>query len=182
MVGTLTGLGCAGNAGCNCGGNTSMVHGLGTITRADIEKFFIGPDLYTRSTIKVGVYNNPGEDAAKWINANDVIGKVVALNSAGNWAKLDNGQWISLAPSIVDHYYTTELSKYVAPTVKEVAKDVVEYDKSIINKAVDAIPFLPSADTLKLILWAALAVGGAIIITRVWPRQSHAMAGVKKKQ
>ena len=147
----LNGLGC-GRCGSLC------LNGFGTVTRADVEKFFIGPMKYTKNTQRVSVYKNPGEAAFKTVDENDTIGKVVSLNEKGNWAKLEDGNWISLAPSIVDHYYTVILT---TPPPKSVSEAV--------GREIDNIPFLPSATTVKLILVTVLVVAGAVIVTRFKP-------------
>jgi len=177
MLNGFNGLGCGPNMGCSCQFKQFQgFAGLGALTEADFKKFFIGDNLYTRSTIKVAVYTDPGAAPLKFVNAGEVLGKVTGFNSKLNWAKLDDGNWISLAPSIVDHYYTTKLDKYVPDTPSAIAKDAVQTTKDVVSDAYDAIPFLPSAATLKLVLWAGLAVGGAILVTRFWPKEKHAAA------
>lgn len=142
--------------GCDCG--VRCVAGLGTVTRSDIEKFFIGPSKYVKNTQRVSVYRNPGEVAFKTVDENDTIGRVVSLNEKGNWARLDDGNWISLAPSIIDHYYTVILT---TPPPKSVSEAV--------GREIENIPFLPSSGTVKLILVTVLVVAGAVIVTRFKP-------------
>lgn len=87
--------------GCPC-----QEQGLGAVTKAQVEAFFIGPTKYVRNSKQTNIYPAPGQAAVKVIGANDNMGQVVGVNQAGTWGKLDSGFWIFLEDSM----YTVNLS------------------------------------------------------------------------
>lgn len=155
----LNGVGCPG-----CGGtcNTLSLSGLGA-TRSEIEEFFIGKNKYVKNTKPTSVYKNPGEAPFKTISPNNTIGRVVELNSKANWGKLDDGNWISLAPGTIDSYFTVILT---TPPPKSIIDAV--------TREIDNIPFLPSAATIKLIAGAVIVVGVVILVMKFKPSQKAA--------
>ncbi|HMG94357.1 MAG TPA: hypothetical protein VK589_30060 [Chryseolinea sp.] len=150
----LNGLGCA-----ECSGR--CLDGLGAASRADIEKFFVGTNKYVKNTKPINVFKNPGDAPLKTVAPNDTIGKVVSLNDKGNWAKLDDGNWISLTGTYADSFYTVILT---TPPPKSISEAV--------GREIDNIPFLPSAGTIKLVIVTVLVVAVAVIVTRFKPSPS----------
>lgn len=87
--------------GCPC-----QEQGLGAVTKAQVETFFIGPNKYVRNSRGTNIYPAPGQAPVKVISANDNMGQVVGVNQAGTWGKLDSGLWIYFE----DTMYTVNLS------------------------------------------------------------------------
>lgn len=165
----LSGMGCA-----ECGGTCGRsVAGLGVTSATSIDQikaFFIGKgpngvDKYIKHTKDIGLYHNPGEAYYAIVKKGDTIGKVVGLNSKGNWAKLESGAWVSLAPGVIENYYTVELT---TPPPKSVA-DAVGREA---EKVVDAIPFIPSLTTIKVLLGVAVVLGVGIVAYKLFPEET----------
>lgn len=150
----LNGLGLS--LGCpDCGGTC-----LGAVPIDEVKKFFIGPNKYVKSTKSTPVYKAAGEAPYKTVSANDTIGKVVNINSKGNWGILENGDWILLSDSMYTVYLTVPPPTSISDAV---------------GRELEKIPFLPSAATLKLILWAGIIIGGAVIVSRFVPAKTLAI-------
>lgn len=137
--------------GCSSCGNTC---GMGAISLADTEKYFIGNKKFVKNTKPTPIYKTAGEAPYKTVSANDTIGKVVKINSNGKWGILENGDWILLADSM----YTVILTTPPPTSIS-----------NAIGREIEKIPFLPSADTLKLIMWTGIVLGTAVIVSRFKP-------------
>lgn len=153
----LNGMGCA-DCGGTCSRPLGSLRGLGAITRSEIEQFFIGKNKYVKNTRPTPVYKAPGEAPFKTVAPNDTIGMVVSFNDKANWAKLSDGNWINTAAGAIDSFYTVILTTPPPTSVSDA-----------VGRELDKIPFIPSAATLKLILWAVVIGGAAILVMRVSP-------------
>jgi hypothetical protein len=121
MNNALYGLGCA----CE---KPISISGLGvTLTRQQVENFFIGPNKYVRNTRETPLYKNPGEAPFTTVDANDNMGKVVRINDNLKWGKLDSGYWIFLADSMYTIYLTTPPPTSIVDAVGRELKNVASF-------------------------------------------------------
>ncbi len=76
---------------------------------------------------------------------------------------------------MIDGYYTVELSTPPAKTVTEAVTREAE-------KVVDAIPFLPSLTTIKVLVGGAAILVAGVVIYKVFPEESKGAASDLKKK
>lgn len=131
-------LGCPG-----CGGACQSMNGLH------------GPEQYigkfVRSQYAIYMYKAPGEAAFATRKPNSYIGKIAALNSKQNWAKLTDGNWIYFAdPSI----YTFKDPVQLTPTQIKEVEDVVR--QTYLNTTI------PSGQVLNVAYDVAQGAGEAL--------------------
>lgn len=173
----LNGLGCPDCAG-TC--NTARLGVTSSVSLADLKAFFMGKgpkgfDKYIKHTSDVGVYRNPGEERYSTVKKGETIGKVIALNSKGNWAKLESGSWVSLAPGVINGYYTVELS---TPPPKSVTDAVGREADKVVDAVADALPLT----TIKVVLAIVLIGAGVVVAYKMFPEETKgAFSSAKKK-
>lgn len=164
----LSGIGCP-----DCGGTCSL--GNKPMTIDELKSFFIGKDKYIKHTKDIGLYKNPGEAYYAVVKAGDTIGKVVGLNSKGNWAKLESGAWVSLAPGVIEGYHTVILT---TPPPKSVTDAVSREAERVVDAIVEVLPMTK----IKLLLGAVVIVGLSIVAYKLFPEETKGafQAGKKK--
>lgn len=116
------------------------------LEHSEIVAFFVGKNKWTKNTKPTPVYKQPGGAPVRTIPANDSF-KIERINSKGNWGILNTGEWVLLADSM----YTVIL------TVEPPA-NIVEALGREAEKAIDAIPFLPSFRVMVLIAIVAVVI------------------------
>jgi|GEM_PF-3469490 len=171
----LNGFGCP-----ECGGTCLSLGVTATTSIDQIKAYFMGKgpngiDKYIKHMQDIGLYHNPGEEKFATVKKGDTIGKVIGLNSKGNWAKLDSGAWVSLAPGVIDNYYTVELT--TAPPTSASEAVGREADK-VVDAVADALPLT----TIKILLGAAVVLGIGIVAYKLFPEETKgAFQSGKKK-
>lgn len=173
----LNGFGCP-ECGGTCGQTTL---GVTSSTSVDqIKSFFMGKgpngiDKYIKHRKDIGLYRNPGEQHYAVVKKGDTIGKVVGLNSKANWAKLESGSWVSLAPGVIEDYYTVELT--TAPP-KSVTDAVGREAEKVVDAVADVLPLT----TIKVLVGVAVVVGLGIVAYKLFPEETKgAFQSGKKK-
>lgn len=158
---TLRGFGCAAcnlrGLGCpGCGGRCQQqqVMGMGAlgVTLDEVKKFFIGPLRYVKNTKETPVYKAAGQAPYKTVAANNTIGKIVNINSKGNWGILENGDWILLSDTMYTVDLTTPPPTSVSDAIGREAQKITDY--------------LPSKATLMFIGTVVAIVGVAVIVSK----------------
>lgn len=171
----LSGFGCP-----DCGGTCGQSVALGATSIEDLKKFFTGKgengyDKYIKHIKDIGVYHNPGEAPFKVVPKNDTIGKVIAFNSKGNWAKLEDGSWVNMAPGVIEGYYVVELR--TAPP-----KSVTDAVTREAERAADAVADILPLSQLKWVLGIAVVVGLGIVAYKLFPEETKGAFSAGKKK
>jgi len=108
--------------GCDCQKQLGA-----TLTKAQVEAFFIGKNKYVRNTKPTPLYKAPGEAPFSTIGPNENMGMVVGINTKGNWGKLDSGYWILLADSMYTVILSVPPPTSIVDAVGREVKKVAEF-------------------------------------------------------
>jgi hypothetical protein len=155
--------------------------GLGVIrSREEVLNFFVGDQKWTKNTVPTPVYRNPGEASIRTIPALESF-KIVGINQSGGWGKLSTGEWVLIADSMFTVILSVEPPKGVADAITRE-----------LERAFDAVPWLPSFKTTLVILAGVGIVIGLVKLKQagiidlpklsLGTKSAPALAGPKRRK